>query len=447
MQQHFTYDTEEEEPLPVRDREQIHHLANKIGQEGNKRQAGEKPPQRFPCIACGSDLHFVTGCEKFYLMNPTERRRLAAEKGACYICIATTHRSKDCPKREFRKCIICKGKHHLLLHPAANTVQHNVDQGTDHSDSGDSDANYVSCAYQQSRKPKRINGLPALETVITYLTVWITNPESGRKLKVNLLADSGANSCSLDTELGRKLGLQGQAQPYHVQVGGGRINTYAAFGATVLIQGVQEQAEEFNIQVQVYDTPCGSLGAVNWAEQKKSWSHLKDLDLPTAAEGNVDGIIGMSEPTLIAAINPAVMGQRHEPVATKTKLGWFVGGPTIAQSDSSHMTVSFINQHLSQLPSISESYEDTRSALQRFWAPENYGTDPLNLNPAPTTQLERRATAVFKRTLTRLENGQYQVGLLWRNGFFVPKNAQEALRMFRKLEEQLDANPTMREKL
>ena len=447
-QQHWMYESASETDTDLYANEPVHHLTNGVVTKQEKpRDPAPKQPQRqrTPCLACGNDQHYIMGCETFYLMTPTERRQLVAERGACYICMATSHRSKDCPKRDTRKCTICRGRHHLLLHPARAAAHQAVDYDAEDSNDSEIDNNQVSCAYQQTRKPKRKEGLPALDTVITYLTVWLTNPATGKTIKANLLADTGANSCSLDTDLGRKLGLQGQAQPYHVQVGGGRINTYAAFGTQVLIQGVHDGSEKFEIKVHVYDTPCGSLGAVNWAERKQAWPHLAELELPVAADGNVDGIIGMSEPTLIAALAPAVAGGRREPVATKTKLGWMVGGPTNVNAEQSNMAVTFMGDRPPEDSASGTDYDQLRKALQRFWAPEGLGNDSFLRQPATTTRLEKRATAIFHKTLSRLQNGQYQVGLLWRNGFFVPHNETEALRMFRKLEAQMESNKVMRD--
>ena len=215
-----------------------------------------------PCMACGSDQHYVTNCERFFLMTSVERRQLAADKGACYVCLNTSHRSKDCPKREYKRCGICKGKHHYLLHlpGAAQANQHQLGAEEPDPDSAsidDSDAQLLSCAYQEARRPKANEGPPPLDIAITYITVWIQNPKNGLKIKANLLADSGANSCSLDTKIGNELGLQGKAEPYYVQVGGGRINSYSAFAAPVIIKGTHPDAQEFNHH-------CPSLRETMW---------------------------------------------------------------------------------------------------------------------------------------------------------------------------------------
>ena len=412
------------------------------------------PRQRYErskthCISCNSDQHYITNCERFFLMTPGERRQLAADKNACYICISTSHRSKECPGKDYKRCGICKGKHHFLLHPpgaaATTTQQHEAIHPDPEVDSiEESDAQHLSCAYQEARKPKASEGPPPLDIAITYITVWVQNPKTGMKIKANLLADSGANSCSLDTTLGNELGLQGRAEPYYVQVGGGRINSYSAFSAPVIIAGTRPDAQEFAITVHVYDRPCGNLSPINWAEQKKKWVHLRDLDLPEAANRPVEGIIGTSEPILLAALQSAVVAGPHDPIATLTRLGWTVGGAVSPTATTNQIAVAFM-QH-SEPNTEPNGFEELRQALQRFWEadakPSASAMQRFKNERVPRS--ERQAIEVFNNTLTRLSDGRYQVGLLWRNRLPLPRNFHDAQRMFYALERQLEKYPQMR---
>ena len=57
---------------------------------------------------------------------------------------------------------------------------------------------------------------------------------------------------------------------------------------------------------------------------------------------------------------------------------------------------------------------------------------------------ERKATEVFQKTIERLPDGRYQVGLLWKNRIPMPRNYHEAQRMFYALEKQMEKDPQMR---
>ena len=98
------------------------HTATKLDEKANGNRYTPKT-----CYCCGEEGHTIFNCEKFYVMGPNDRRQFAAEKTLCYLCLSPTHRSKDCPKREHKRCGICRGRHHFLLHPA---TLHDQENGT-----------------------------------------------------------------------------------------------------------------------------------------------------------------------------------------------------------------------------------------------------------------------------------------------------------------------------
>ena len=412
--------------------------------------AATKPTERKPaaktgtraCYGCEEEGHTIHNCEKFYIMMPNDRRQFVTDRNLCYLCLSPTHRIKDCPKKEYRRCGICKGRHHFLLHPAPIAVSKTVTHQEPHDqvyETSDSEASFVCCAYQQARRPSPSQEWKPLEVAITFITVYLRNPRTGKEVKTNLLLDTGANNCSIDTQLAKELGLHGPKEPYHVQVGGGRINSYSSFSAEIKVRGVHENADEYDVTFQTYKQPCGRLENINWNERKKVWPHLQDLPLPESADRPVEGIIGMAEPWLLAPLQAAVTGGRHDPIALKTRLGWTVGGRVMPDKVSkTQVNVTFVHQN--------ESYEQTREDLQRFWMPSEgaTGADIRRFNEGRTTMYENKAVQEFERTVKRLPEGQYQVGLLWKNDAPLPYNYREALRMYHHLEQQMDKNTEMR---
>ena len=227
-----------------------------------------------------------------------------------------------------------------------------------------------------------------------------------------------------------------------MQVGGGKLNSYSAFSANLRVQGLQPGGSEYEIQFQVYRRPCGSLARLDWADKKTNWPHLKDLDLPQAAQRPVEGILGTSEPWLLAALEPSVTGGRHEPIATKTRLGWLVGGP-VHPTKLTHasINVSFMGpiRHV-------DSYDETKRQLERFWEPAANLKEARNFNSRRNSADIEKAKHTFEQTITRLPNGQFQVGLLWSDSEpNLSPNHDAALRMFHRLERQLDHDEVMRE--
>ena len=374
------------------------------------------------CACCQQGKHRLGQCEKFFLMGPTERRGFAARLGLCYICLESGHRSRACPGKKLL-CSICGERHHYLLHPPPNASH--MHQEEDLIDFQIVDTQQLSYGFQHAKdQPTPLQ----LDVALTYMTVWLRNPVTKQEVKVNLLADTGANTSCIDAELAQELGLNGPKEPYHVQVGGGRIHSYSSFLVTAEIQGVHDACTSHSIQLQAYKQPCGRLSRVDWAEAKARWAHLSELDLPAAADRPIQGIIGTQDFYLLAPVKPAVVGERNEPVAFESRLGWMIGGQVHPRPQHAlHLHVMLMQK--TERPCCHE----LRRALERMWTPDDSvreahrkrATEPIAL-----TALEQRAAEVFERTRRRQETGKYEVGLLWRNNIRPPRNYSAALSAF-----------------
>ena len=362
------------------------------------------------CICCQETSHHVQNCEQFYLMLPLDRRAFAARHSLCYICMDKGHRSRGCPNNKER-CAICGFQHHLLLHPPSNAGQINLHEegGEDDDDNASiASAQQLSLGFQHTQKGTESS---RMEVSLTYCTVILRNPETRKEVKVNMLADTGANTSCIDLDLAKELELNGPEHAYHVQVGGGKVHVYQAFQTTAEIQGIQPRAKAFGLTLQVYKQPCGRLERVDWSKAKQGWSHLKDLELPEAAKGQVQGIIGTNDFFLVAPTSPAISQGRKDPVAFNTRLGWLVGGqiePKAIQVNQVHAVLT--------LRETEQCCQEVKRALDRMWVAEHRPTAAEIRNWQPQQQLtpsEQEAEDIFQRTRLRQEDGRYQVGLLW----------------------------------
>ena len=372
-------------------------------------------------------------------MSPLDRRAFAAKQGLCYICLSPDHRSTGCPNSQAR-CKICDLRHHFLLHPPSNVNQ--MQKEEDLVDFQIMDTQQLSCGFQHSKGSLETF---KLDVALTYITVILRNPKTRKEVMVNLLADTGANTSCIDTDLAKELELDGPKEPYHVQVGGGRIHSYASFVSEAEIQGIQPKARAYNLRLQVYKQPCGRLGPVDWTTVKKQWSHLQGLDLPAAADRSIQGIIGTHDFFLLAPTEPAVVGGRHDPIAYMSRLGWLVGGQISPEvKHAAHVHVLFMNQDQGHQ---SDCCREIRDAMERIWHTETLQeTQRLRhqeVQPHPTAS-EQRAEAIFRDTQKRLPDGRYEVGLLWKPHAYLPSNYQPALQAFYHMERQMDRHPEMR---
>ena len=72
------------------------------------------------CEAC-SGQHRIWRCERFKVLDLSERQRVVRQKGLCNKCLERGHIAKKCPKTNF-KCRVseCGAQHHTLLHRPRN---------------------------------------------------------------------------------------------------------------------------------------------------------------------------------------------------------------------------------------------------------------------------------------------------------------------------------------
>ena len=87
------------------------------------------------------------------------------------------------------------------------------------------------------------------------------------------------------------------------------------------------------------------------------WSHLKGLPLHHAPADEVMLPIGQDYPDALVPL-ATVPGEKGEPYAVKTRLGWTVNGP-VASSKTQVDQQAFFTQ--------GERFEQLNQKLERFW--------------------------------------------------------------------------------
>ena len=132
-------------------------------------------------------------------------------------------------------------------------------------------------------------------------------------------------------------------------------------------------------------------------QDAEKWSHLKDIEIPET-DPEVSLLIGSDVPQ---ALEPLEIrrGQRGEPYATRTALGWVVNGP-IGRTGSAPHSASFINADVQ----LNEQFE--KFCNMEF-------NDSAFSSKTSMSQEDRRALDVMNESI-KLEEGHYEMALLWR---------------------------------
>ena len=81
-----------------------------------KMKVGTAAVAQEPCAACNRGCADLATCQEFPRLSLHDRRRIAFESGACFICLGRNHTARRCSSHAPCPVSNCKSYHHQLLH-------------------------------------------------------------------------------------------------------------------------------------------------------------------------------------------------------------------------------------------------------------------------------------------------------------------------------------------
>ncbi|XP_063829264.1 uncharacterized protein LOC135078664 [Ostrinia nubilalis] len=208
-------------------------------------------------------------------------------------------------------------------------------------------------------------------------------------------ADDGSTVTLLDSELAEQLGVTGIEESMTIDTITGTTSNIPVKFIDFDIRG-KHGNETYRVH-KARAIPNLKLRPQEVTITDTNFNHLRDLSedlIFTMATPKV--LIGTSDwPLLISRENR--VGNAHEPVATRTALGWVVFGEV---PRSVFFTHSFNHVSDNKLDSLIKYY---------------YELDSLGIKHENKVNKEdARAISILETTTRRLENGRFEVGLPWR---------------------------------
>ncbi|XP_028395713.1 uncharacterized protein LOC114519743 [Dendronephthya gigantea] len=248
---------------------------------------------------------------------------------------------------------------------------------------------------------------------------------NGRVLEGNVLVDSGAGTTVIRKDFAKSLGLQGQRERVDIAVVGGKRITQNDSRRVKFWISPLSGRESYPIEAHELDQTVISIPALNrnWL---KSFDHLSDIEFPHRA-GRVDLILGVQYSHLHAE-NEVRQGSPFQPIAKRTRLGWYVIGPDSATRNPSMSYLNFAR----------------KIDLEKFYQFETVGVRAPECScPEETMTREgKKAVDLFESSCKRL-GGRYVIGLPWkRDPANLPNNYPLAKRRLESLERSLARNPS-----
>ncbi|KAJ8027040.1 hypothetical protein HOLleu_32065 [Holothuria leucospilota] len=230
------------------------------------------------CLKCKTGNHSLFLCDEFKAMSPKDRLSFVCERKLCFNCLKEGHRAGKC--RLNRTCTVpgCNRRHTKFLHqptaegspPKPDTVSSSIGAGN-----------------------KTTNKKVALPIV----PVYVCNRDTSQSVLTYAFLDNASTSSFCTERLKRDLNLSGN--------GKSKVDLPLAYVRNEI--PVREE---------------------NIAEQRdlSQWSHLRDLKLPQVERCTVGLLIGQNAPEALVPLEVR-SGEKGEPYATRTCLGWALSGP------------------------------------------------------------------------------------------------------------------------
>lgn len=246
---------------------------------------------------------------------------------------------------------------------------------------------------------------------------------NGRVRERNVLIDSGAGTTVIRKQFAKDLGLNGRREQIDLAVVGGeklqqphsrRVNFWIS-----ALEGDREfKVEAHEIGKTIVNIPELDM---KWLS---SFPYLKDIEFPHIS-GPIGLILGVHY-THLHAKELIRQGKEFQPVAKKTKLGWYVMGADEKKRTSDCCSIHFVR----------------KIDMQRFYEFETLGVQAVNCScPKSALSLDDKRAMELMEQSCKLENNRYVIGLPWKKDkSLLPDNRCLAETRLRSLEKSLSKN-------
>ena len=238
--------------------------------------------RRKPCVVC-DEQHPVFLCRDFKNMTISARTDVVVRFKLCSNCLKSGHDVTKCDKQSYCRAPDCAVKHNSLLHENV-VASHTIDTDV-------------------------CNNI-----CMPVVTALISNTE------VSCLLDTGSTSTFISDKLVTKLNLDATASHVNLKT----LNSSTSKDTDVVNVSVDSPDHKFHIDMKnVY--VVDSIPTKPFHIDVDSYSHLKDIDVVTSVDHDVDLLIGQDYASCFVPLDVR-KGRHNEPYAVRTPLGYVVNG-------------------------------------------------------------------------------------------------------------------------
>lgn len=335
------------------------------------------------CVKCKGDHHLFQ-CNSFKEMDVSDRSKLVRESRLCFNCLRPAHFARDC--KLTITCTIpgCGKRHSKYLHPPSVS-------NTDKSDSATASCGAASCD----------RGRVALPVV----AVMVGAVGSDEKIQTYALLDSGSTNTFCSERLIKSLALRGKKKTLSLSTLSTEKKKVTTTSVNLEVSPMDSNASFKLTGVYAKKSIPVSESHIVHNRDLEDYTHLKGLNLPTVKDRNVSLLIGQDNAHLILA-KEVRKGRPEELHATRTVLGWVVGGPfKDTKADEG------------PLEEVSMNFVAADTTLDRqldcFWKLE--GSDSLNDDTLGYSVEDKQVLELWSQCVKQRSDGHYQLPIPFRH--------------------------------
>ena len=342
----------------------------------------------------------------------------------CHNCFKYGHIAVGCLARSTCEVQGCKRRHHSLLHPPPS--QQSVENRTRAVQQGTQVSSETPLTSGQTNSTSAGGGKVCLRVV----PVKVRGRDSNKTVETYALLDSGSDISLCDKTLARELGVRGQEKTFFLTTQEREDSPRVGHEISLTVEPLDGTDKVEVKRLWTVDRLNASRRSIPSEQDTRKWPHLEGIKLPSTCEKEVRLIIGTNTPEAFWVLEER-RGNRGEPYAIRTPLGWTLMGPVGGiDCRERHLNVNFVRL----VESARKDEDCLMQQVERFWAIENYGLAG-DSNVCMSVE-DKKALSIMERSL-KLDQGHYQVALPWRQyPPFLPYNRPMAERRLQVLKKR-----------
>ncbi|XP_055634159.1 uncharacterized protein LOC129774446 [Toxorhynchites rutilus septentrionalis] len=364
-------------------------------------------PMGKQCLVCQDPSHKVKDCTTFQKMDVDNRWKLVQKLSLCRKCLFS-HGKRPCKSKGTCDVEGCEYRHHPLLHSTAKKNSPTTSSNT---------------AVQNHHHFGR-GSLFRIIPVTLY----------GRERSITTFAflDDGSSITLVEDSLVEYLGIEGKVDNLCLTWTANVTRSEELSKRVSLdISGVAQQKKFTIAEARTVRNLGLPKQTMCYEEFVELYPHLAGIPIQDYEDAVPRILIGNDNAHLSVTLK---MRERRmdEPIATKTRLGWSIHGPTATVEKK-----RCFSMHMCQCASNDESLHEL---VKQYFSLDNMG---VSLKRNVESDEDQRARRILQNTTQRV-GFRFEIGLLWKyDNFEFPDSYFMAVRRLECLERRMKANPEL----